>query len=93
MPKTKEQFEEEVKISFPDASAEEVNKLVEEMLAEAKAGDSPANEYSVYVNIKHYVKIQASSKEEAFEKLKAYDFGQYIESPKDVRWHGVKEIS
>ena len=52
----------------------------------------PVNEYTVFVNIKHYVKVQGANREEAFENLKRHDFGQYLESEKDVRWDDVTKV-
>lgn len=101
--KTREEIKAEIILAADDKmTEEEFNKKIEDALTAQESAieneiknegnkilggdDQPTTEYTM-------VKVQASSKEEAFEKLKAHDFGQYIESPKDVRWHNETVIS
>ena len=50
-----------------------------------QAETSKAFQYTCYVNFRHYVKVQADSKEEAMEKISELKMGDYIDR-KDVRF-------
>lgn len=90
---TEEEFNKKIEDALTVQESAIENEIIKEGNKILGGDDQPTTEYTIHVNIKHYVKVQASSKEEAFEKLKAHDFGQYIESPKDVRWHNETVIS